>query len=325
MAMRTVRLGRDKMNLFNTIAVETGAKCNRKCGFCPVSLGGRDSDEYMPDEVFYGIVSELSNLKYKGSFIFHLYNEPMKDKRLADLVAGARRMLPKAGLRFNTNGDYIREPEDIAKYFRAGLNQMLINVYSNEKRYQQLVDMVAHIRGALVVGLHYDSAEMKRMGTSVEVLRKFGPEVYQLGGTQKLQNRSGQNTDPNLAVLEEPLEKYCVRPFRHMNVNWRGDVVLCCNDYFGRVTVGNVRERSLVDLWNDPLLMLYRKKLRADDRRLPLCDKCDYQGGIMPHSTHPIAWPGRAWAEDYRAHDVENLRHVAKTCAESASMEQLGE
>jgi MoaA/NifB/PqqE/SkfB family radical SAM enzyme len=86
--------------------------------------------------------------------------------------------------------------------------------------------------------------------------------VYQLGGNQKLQNRSGQNTDVNLPALTEPMEKYCVRPFRHINVNWKGDVVLCCNDYFGKVTIGNVKERRLVDLWNDPLLMLYRKKLQ---------------------------------------------------------------
>jgi MoaA/NifB/PqqE/SkfB family radical SAM enzyme len=318
MAMRTVRLGLDEMNLFNTIAVETGAKCNRKCGFCPVSLGGRDVDEYMPDEVFFRIVSELHDLKYKGSFIFHLYNEPMKDKRLADLIYGTREALPKAGLRFNTNGDYIREPEDIAKYFRVGLNQMLINVYSNEKRYQQLVEIVRQVK-VVHEGLHYDASEMKKAGMSVEVLRKYGEMVYQLGGNQKLQNRSGQNTDPNLAVLDEPLEKYCVRPFRHINVNWRGDVVLCCNDYFGKVTIGSVRDRSLVSLWNDPLLMLYRKKLRADDRRLPLCDKCDYNGGMMPASTHPIKWPGGSWAEDVRGYDVEKLRQIAKAAAESGA------
>jgi MoaA/NifB/PqqE/SkfB family radical SAM enzyme len=170
MGMRTIRVGTDTMNLFNTIAVETGAKCNRRCGFCPVSVEPRVEDTWMDLDVFSKIVLELEQLKYKGSFIFHLYNEPMRDARLPDLIAAARTHLPRAGLRFNTNGDYIKEPGDVAKYFEAGLNQMLVNVYSNEKRYQQLAEIVGQFQS----GLHYDAGDMKRAGMSVEVLRKYG-------------------------------------------------------------------------------------------------------------------------------------------------------
>jgi radical SAM protein with 4Fe4S-binding SPASM domain len=87
-----------------------------------------------------------------------------------------------------------------------------------------------------------------------------------------------------MPALDEPMSKMCIRPFRAMTINWKGDVILCCNDYHASASTGNVMERSLLDLWNDPRYHAYRIKLQAKDRNIHLCDKCDYAGGFYQHN-----------------------------------------
>lgn len=301
--MKTVIVGEDHVKLFNTIAVEISAKCNRKCSFCPVSVGVGRAEEYMGMDMFEKILGELAELKYHDSLAYHIYNEPTADKRLPELIKLTRSVLGRrVSLRFSTNGDYFRSEIDIWKYFAAGLDQMLINVYSNERRYQQLIGMV----GELVLvepGLNYHGGggDVKH----VEVLRKFDEHLVQLKGTQKLQNRSG--LVPKFLPARH-IKKYCVRPARHANINWRGDMILCCNDYRGSVVIGNVAERTLVDLWNDPVMMVYRARLKNSDRRMVLCDGCDYGGGMMPYSTNDIEFGFDVLTPDMSNWDVEAIR-----------------
>ena len=64
-----------------------------------------------------------------------------------------------------------------------------------------------------------------------------------------------------------------------MCINYRGESVLCCNDFLGQISVGNVRDKNTVELYNDPLLKHYRDQLKAGHRAgLKLCDQCDLFG-----------------------------------------------
>jgi radical SAM protein with 4Fe4S-binding SPASM domain len=75
----------------------------------------------------------------------------------------------------------------------------------------------------------------------------------------------------------------CVKPFRMLNINWRGDALVCCQDYHGEVTVGNVRQATLTELWEGPVMTEYRRHLYRKDRSLPLCRYCDCHAGAYPH------------------------------------------
>jgi radical SAM protein with 4Fe4S-binding SPASM domain len=119
-------------------------------------------------------------------------------------------------------------------------------------------------------------------------------------------NRAG-NIPDFMPAITEPLEKMCIRPFRAMTVNWRGDVILCCNDYHAEASVGNVMDKSLEELWNDPRYHAYRIKLQKKDRRIHLCDVCDYNGGFyqhnVPHVTLGAERDAEILAADLRSAD----------------------
>jgi len=98
--------------------------------------------------------------------------------------------------------------------------------------------------------------------------------------TDKLQNRIG--LIPNLKINKKlPLNKVCVRPFRMMLIDYTGNAILCCNDYFGKIKFGNIKDKTLLEMWNNELLNLYRLHLQNGKRDLPPCDKCDFDGGAF--------------------------------------------
>ena len=97
-------------------------------------------------------------------------------------------------------------------------------------------------------------------------------------GYLHLENRAGQMPQ-FIPPVKEPLKKMCVRPFRMLNINWRGDALICCDDYSGKYSFGNVRDMSLVDLWSHPVILYYRAKLLNKNRNTPLCKGCDFNGG----------------------------------------------
>lgn len=290
-------VGKDLLPLFNHLALETASICNRSCVFCPNHHNVRP-DELMPISMIEKVVHELKDLRWRGRLALYIYNEPTRDPRLLEIARYISTELPGASLMIATNGDYLKRKEDLKALFDAGIRQVILNVYSAmdgnpdprkvakgieaaRKRGDQLEKWVEEL--GLETGKDmYGHAPRKARRARVE--RKYGVENNAESiGAFELQNRSGNI--PWFQPPVEPLDKMCVRPWRSLNINWRGDAILCCNDYYGQAAFGNVGQRSIVDLWNDPEFSRYRLALQNKDRRIPLCDKCDFKGG---HYTHLV-------------------------------------
>jgi len=281
--MKVVDLSRgDQVTLFNTLAIEISSKCNRTCAFCPNSYFNRP-DVYMPLDLIRKMLQELRDLRYKGRVEFYIYNEPTRDKRLPVILALTRLYLPSSCLMINTNGDYFKRAGDIWELFECGLNQMQINIYSHKERFDQAQSWVDQLGLDQKLSLYKKISPKAR---ACQVVAKYGitknTKDSELQGVNHLENRSGNipNFRPPLA---SPLVQSCTKPFRLLNINYNGDGLLCCHDYYAKVTFGNVKTMSLVEIWNHPVLQTYRARLQRKDRHMLLCDVCDFKGGSYLH------------------------------------------
>ena len=63
---------------------------------------------------------------------------------------------------------------------------------------------------------------------------------------------------------------------------WDGRVSLCCADFDGRVTLGDLRTSTIKDIWNNPA---YRKVRRdhLDHGGPSICQSCD-----LPKKDSPL-------------------------------------
>jgi GTP 3',8-cyclase len=266
------------MKLFNTISVEISAACNRRCKFCPVSVFQR-TEELMSEVTFSAIISELAALKYRGRFEFYIYNEPLKNREHFERCARQARATLKATLMVSTNGDYMKSVDDLEWLYSLGINQVVLNAYT-AKRYPVFLSWQKEYEqkhGKLGDTVY---SPIPRGAKAIKVYDKSNGDEFG-SGVFALQNRAGSIPD-YLPVPKEPLKRMCVKPFRLLNINWRGEAMICCNDYYADVPAGQVPQQSLLEIWNGPVFSAYRRKLLREDRSLPLCRTCDCHSGAYP-------------------------------------------
>jgi radical SAM protein with 4Fe4S-binding SPASM domain len=75
------------------------------------------------------------------------------------------------------------------------------------------------------------------------------------------------NLPPNTQI--QNIYKPCLYPYNNMMINPAGDVYPCLS-----MKIGNVKEKSLKDLFNDPKYCCFRKNLKASGGTFGACQMC---------------------------------------------------
>ena len=87
--------------------------------------------------------------------------------------------------------------------------------------------------------------------------------------------------EPNLK------DTFCILPWIHLNVQPNGDVYPCCMAPYGE-TIGNTRENTLEEIWNNNHMKTIRKQMLKGERP-HLCNRCfliEDSGLTSPRATH---------------------------------------
>ncbi len=235
--------------MFKAVELEVNGACNRACGYCPNSFAKRPKGD-MDEALFRKIIDELAEIDFDGRVSYHFYGEPMLDQRLPDFVEYTRKHVPRSYTEIYSNGDYLNV-ENFRYYVERGLDKFLITQHDSimTPALQEIMDTISE-----------DEKE--------HITIRFAKD-------RNLINRSGLIT--NLQIINEPLKSACDWPLNIMVITMTGNVVLCCNDYFETEVIGNVREKSLREVWTDPRYVNFRAALSRGDRTVSkLCKDCDY-------------------------------------------------
>lgn len=68
--------------------------------------------------------------------------------------------------------------------------------------------------------------------------------------------------------------RICRYPWRDLAVLWDGTVTPCCIDYDSLYPLGNLKEKSLIEIWNGESMRALRAELRSGNVTNPLCRRC---------------------------------------------------
>lgn len=232
---------------------ETRTRCNSHCRFCPASVGNDTrEDSYMPEETFRKCIDELAELDYHGVVGLWNYNEPLLDRRIAELVRYATERLPRATTAMLTNG-LLLTPERGKALLDAGLKSLTVDNYSD--------------KGRVPEGVKRFFQEVAPSYTDREII--LGERL--LSG--RIKNLAGWSPNNRKPVY---LRAFCPYPFTDMVITTNGNVGLCCNDFLFQEVMGNVSQDSLVNVWRGERFRFIRENLLRGNRACsPLCRKCD--------------------------------------------------
>jgi len=237
---------------FKFVQIETINRCNNDCGFCPVNKNHDPRPfKLMDSDLFYSIIEQLKEMNYAGTLELFSNNEPLLDKRIVAFTETARKALPHASIILFTNG-ILLTPEKFRKLI-PNLDKMRIDNYSWDG------DLISQVKTLLD-----DIRDVEEYARSVEIVSIKKSAIRSTrGGIAK--NRG------IVYFLKSP----CTFPFTQLVIRPDGKISLCCNDAYGRYTLGDLTTQTLSEIWNGNKFRAIREEIMNGRHRLPLCNNCD--------------------------------------------------
>lgn len=265
----------------STIEIETINRCNNDCSFCPANRG-KDVRKLkkMDEKLFEKIIDELCEMNYCGRISLFSNDEPLLDDRIIKFVHYAREKLPNAFHSLYTNGILL----DKGKYVDLihCLDYLRINNYNDELILNENIKKIAE-----------EEIDEEDCLVEVEVRKK----------TQILQNRGGLSPNNSESMS---FESPCILPFVQMVIRPDGEVSRCCQDVYGNETLGNVSEKTIVEVFNGEKYTEYRNTMLNGQRgSLHFCNSCDVKGLVNRYPEE--------WEYVYYHGMIDILKRVSKT------------
>lgn len=226
-------------NHFLNIHLETAAHCNRRCHYCPQSKLPYGV-EFMPDELVGLSLRKIKSYNWSGPIIFCVFNEPLLDKRLPNILKLARELNPTCDLQIFSNGDLLNE--SLAdELVDSGLTSCIITPHPP-----------------------YKDGWSGRVGKVCDKYPKIfqcinGITPYRVGGLNNLPSNRKETCD-------YPAWSFVIR--------YDGSIPICCIDYKKDNTYGNIKDSEIREVWYNSKFVEDRKKLREGIAPNEICRLC---------------------------------------------------
>jgi len=257
------------------VEISESGMCNRKCSFCPRSDPDYDHvNEFITFELHKKLCDELSEVNYKGLFIYSGFVEPMLDKNIYNLINYAKKKLPDSRLEMISNGDALTDHNRLKNLYTSGLDRLQISLYDGEEQHLEFIKI----------------GKKLNLTKKQYVLRaRYLPQEQDFGIT--LSNRGGmlENAEYKIPARKKKLNKKCFYPSYKFFLDYNGDALMCSHDWGKKNILGNLIKDKFLDIWLSEKSKDSRKKLNNGERTLSPCNVCDVHGDLIGRK-HFEAW-----------------------------------
>ncbi len=274
------------------IALELTNYCNLKCPYCTSPLAQRERG-YMSDEVFEKVMADLTRGKKNrvqiignGESTLHpKFNEYIRR------IGATGRFVSVV-----TNGQWIDE-NTASSLIESGIDLLEFSIDAGGKEeyersringsFEKLLDNItllnkikAHQRSKTIINIRL----MVRPSQLSSYRKEFKFWKNYCNGIMPQYVMKINNTEYSEDVFL-PVQKItnsfpkCSMPFKHMEVKYTGDILMCYYTLFQMgppgLIIGNIKNRSIVELWNSDVMKQYRYAHRKRKKNLmPVCKGC---------------------------------------------------
>jgi len=247
--------------------------CNRSCSFCPKSDEKVAPNTYqkMSRLLIDKLAAELKKVKFNGAFALCGYGEPLLHN---DIIYITKKLSTAGKVEIVTNGDVLKA-KTLADLYKANVSRVLISMYDGEHQIDKFRSIIKASK------VPEDLVILRDRWYSKD--NNFGVKLTNRTGTIKIGNQAPTT-----------LHKTCYYPSYQFLIDWNGDVFLCPQDWQRRVTMGNMMQENIFDIWTSKIISRYRKNLLNGKRNLNPCNSCNAQGTLLGVSHAKI------WKEIYK-------------------------
>lgn len=273
------------------IWIENTNYCNAHCVMCPREQLTRPKG-YMDLELFKKLINEVSFNRDKVRRIhLHNFGEPLLDKNIFERIRIAKEHgVPY--LYFVTNASLLT-PDKSEKLVLSGLDSFKISFYGTDreaynktmvhlnfdKTFKNIKDFLEIRRKA---GTRKPAVTIQFLPQSTneyrtkEFMDMFRPLIDPKAGDQlcltTLNNFGGGRSYNNLKG--KVVASVCTFPWETMVILWDGRVASCCLDFDGKQLWGDVRSRTIKEVWAD-FEPIRKDFISLNYEKYPRCRDCE--------------------------------------------------
>jgi hypothetical protein len=269
--------------------IETSRFCNFACIMCPHPSYRQDEKGNMSWRLYTAIIDQIA--PYAEIIKLHWIGEPLIHPRIVEMIAYARRVT-KAELQLSTNGALLQGA--LAEQIRtSGLDKIIFSLDGNSAQTYESIRINGNFE-QVVFNIQSFVETVERKGGPVSKIKliqfkKNTAEVYAfrdkwdryksvIVSIMWLSTWAGQLPDleaqsNNLSPYASSGRQACADLWFKMQVNWLGEVNLCCFDWSGQVTIGNLHNQSVFDVWQGEKIVAERQR-HLEERYQGMCAPC---------------------------------------------------
>jgi hypothetical protein len=208
--------------------------------------------------IVHDVIQWAGKHKFQGGFAFHIYNEPMMDKRLLDFCAYVQQHCPTSkGVLIWTNGAYLKQ-DTLERLLLFGVHTIRVSLYTEKER-DRLQELAFNNPKAPLI---------------------FSWEIQEFDNRLKKDDTSGEITG----------HRPCHSPLVDLTINHEGKLVLCCMDWNASVPFGDLNKSRIAEVYGaaESRMKKIRDDLIAGTRHYRMCRSC-----VFPRTEDPNAPIGR--------------------------------
>lgn len=277
------------------LSIETCTSCNHRCPFCPVSVEPRDRD-VMPQELFESVVDQTVAIAGQSLVVFlSNYNEPTIDPLFEErvrflftrglavsILTNASGFTPERSTMFRKLGRFRYIGVNLPtlrpdRYFKLHGTKDLDRVLSNMQAME--IGDLAQERAIVLLG----DNDQEHERDADEVRARFEPHGWIIKPF-KIRSRPGSGTyvpEPPARTKLRGCDLMGSRPFEHLHVTATGKAVVCCQDYYERLPVGDVNTESVAEILGGSAMARLRKWVYGVSEAPAdfICRRCEFSLG----------------------------------------------
>ncbi|MGE5182479.1 MAG: radical SAM/SPASM domain-containing protein [Acidobacteriota bacterium] len=298
------------------VAIETTNRCNATCWFCPITEGSKrppaepealvqlgarknqavEHDETatfelmkrplgtMDDGLFEKIIDDCRQFPLRRIEPY-LHGEPFMDRKILDRIQYINDKLPRTEVHIFTNGSLLTE-KTVERLRELRIASLLISLNTAvPEKYNSIMGLdwkktfanlervaEAHRSTKPVADRFVMRMTAPQETTDAEIVR-FRRLARRMGARAvivSLHNYKGSIDS------ERPVPRFPCYFVNDLDILYDGNTALCCMDHDGDYSWGDVKQRSVLEVFNSPVAKRYRQLMREDRRaELTPCNQCN--------------------------------------------------
>lgn len=267
------------------VHLETFAKCNAACVFCPspqlVRTGAR-----LDDAVIGKVIEDLTDIPDDVTFQLSPFkvNEPFLDVRLFDVLDLAQAKLPNAKITLTSNAGPLTEKKARRLGAMPAVSRIWISFNDHREQpyeatmklpYRRTLERLDMLHRLAVGGVFGPKVVLSRVGDDTDADHAF--RVWceaRWPAFETLVLRRGDWLGQVDTDIQDVVDVGCIRWFE-LSITATGQVAHCCMDGQAEWPIGDVTTQHVLEIYNAPDYRRLREEI-VSRRQVEPCNACTF-------------------------------------------------